>query len=317
MTYSKLAVRVAVGLGVCAAATLIYRGLNQYDLNEVTDALVSIPAARLAAAGGFAAASYLCLTGFDYLGIRYAGKRLAWRRAALASFTSLSIGHNIGVAALSSGAIRYRFYSRWGLSAEDLARIILFSGITVCLGLSTLGGLGLLLYPSDAEDLLGMSPAASRAIALACLIAPAVYLAAATFLRGEIKIWRWKLHLPHPKLAFAQTVLGTVNYAFVAACLHQLLSALETVPYLKAAAIYAIANGTALVSHVPGGLGVLEATAVYLLPGAASVAALVGFRIVYFFVPLAIGLTVFLSSEILLRGQREDADPEVSANPAE
>lgn len=36
-------------------------------------------------------------------------------RAALASFTSLAIGHNVGVAALSSGAVRYRFYSRWAL----------------------------------------------------------------------------------------------------------------------------------------------------------------------------------------------------------
>jgi len=51
-------------------------------------------------AGLFTAASYLSLTGFDYLGMRYAGARLAYRRAALASFTGLSIGHTLGLAPL-------------------------------------------------------------------------------------------------------------------------------------------------------------------------------------------------------------------------
>ena len=84
--------------------------------------MTAIPWTRLLAAGGFAAASYVCLTGFDALGVRYAGRPLAYGRVALASFTALSIGHNLGFAALSSGAVRYRFYRRWGLTGPAVGQ---------------------------------------------------------------------------------------------------------------------------------------------------------------------------------------------------
>src|SRR5690554_7902328 len=110
-----LFIRLAIGTIMAGAAYMIYRAVREYSLEEVVASLGTIPALHIAGALSFAALSYLCLTGFDYLALRYAGKPLAYRRAALASFCRLSIGHNIGVAALSSGAIRYRFYSRWGL----------------------------------------------------------------------------------------------------------------------------------------------------------------------------------------------------------
>jgi glycosyltransferase 2 family protein len=96
---------------------------------------------------GFVAASYLCLTGFDALAVRYAGRSLPYRQVALTSFVSLSIGHNVGGAAFSSGALRYRFYSGFGLSALDVGKIIVFCGLTVTLGLVTLAGIALLLGP--------------------------------------------------------------------------------------------------------------------------------------------------------------------------
>jgi uncharacterized membrane protein YbhN (UPF0104 family) len=130
---------------VLLAGFLLYRTLSRYSFDEVVAAVWAVPSSRLALAAGFAAASYLCLTGFDALALRYVGKPLPYRKIALASFTSLSLGHNIGLAALSSGAIRYRFYSRWGLSACDVAKLIAFCAVTVALGLATLGAAALLL----------------------------------------------------------------------------------------------------------------------------------------------------------------------------
>ena len=109
-------------LAVSLAAFLLYRTLSRYSFEELVASVTAVPMQRLLAAGGFAAASYLCLTGFDFLALRYVGRPLPYRQAALASFTSLSLGHNIGFAALSSGAIRYRFYSRWGLRTGEIAR---------------------------------------------------------------------------------------------------------------------------------------------------------------------------------------------------
>jgi glycosyltransferase 2 family protein len=123
-------VRFLAAAALALAAFLLYRTLSRYDLDQIVASVVSIPLDRLALAGAFAAASYLCLTGFDALAVRYVGRVLPYRSVALASFCSLSIGHNVGLAALSSGAIRYRFYSRWGMSAEQVAKLILFCAIT-------------------------------------------------------------------------------------------------------------------------------------------------------------------------------------------
>lgn len=305
-----LFIRLAIGTIMAGAAYMIYRAVREYSLEEVVASLGTIPALHIAGALSFAALSYLCLTGFDYLALRYAGKPLAYRRAALASFCSLSIGHSIGVAALSSGAIRYRFYSRWGLAAGDVAKVVIFSGLTVGLGLATLGGIGLVLYPAEAEGLIGLHRPAVLGIGVTCLAAPLLYLGLCQVVRHPLHIRRWTIELPSPKLALPQILIGTANFACVAGCLHQLMSAFAELAYLKVAATYVIGNATALMSHVPGGLGVLEATVLYLLPGASSLAALVAFRVIYFFVPLALGLPLFIGSEYVLSIRRSHAPAE-------
>lgn len=303
MSPFRLLLRLVTLAAICGAAFLLYRGLSRYTLAEIVASMGDIPATRLIAALSFSAASYLCLTGFDWLAVRYAGRPLAWRRAALASFISMSIGHNVGLAALSSGAIRYRFYSRWGLEAGDVARVILFCGVTVGLGLAAVGGVGLLLYPVDAGGFLGLTRPALLVAAVACLAVPASYLLLAAFMRKRLRLGRWTFDLPVLPLAAGQVAVGALNFACIAACLHQLLAAFSAAGYLQVAVVYVIGNLSALISHVPGGLGVLEATVAYLLPGTAAVGALIAFRVVYFFVPLALGLPLLLASEYILHGR--------------
>lgn len=288
-------------LGIAVAGWLISRALTQYGVSEILSAWSQIGTSRLLLAGAFMLASYTLLTGFDYLGLHYAKHPLPYPQAALASAVSLSIGHNIGVAALSSGAIRYRYYSRWGLGAEEVAKVVAFSGMTVGIGLATLAGIALVLYPSDAEQLLGIGAGWTRMVAVLCLVVPVVWCAAAALLRKQVRIKSWTIELPSLRLAIGQVVIGTANFACVAACLHQLLASFADLAYVRVAAIYVVANGTALISHVPGGLGVLEATANYLLQGTTSLPALIAFRVVYFFIPISIGLPVFGLSELFLR----------------
>jgi uncharacterized membrane protein YbhN (UPF0104 family) len=82
-----------------------------------------------------------------------------------------------------------------------------------------------------------------------------------------------------------------------------MLSALGEASYLKVATASVTANIAAIISHVPGGLGVLEATIVHVLPGAESIAAVIAYRVIYYFIPLAIGISLFIASEFLLRSE--------------
>jgi glycosyltransferase 2 family protein len=297
----RLWMSLVVVAAVSLAAFLLYRTLSRYSFDEIVESVLAVPVARLAAAAGFAAASYLCLTGFDWLAVRYAGRPLPYRKAALASFCSLSLGHNIGLAALSSGAIRYRFYSRWGLSAGDVAKVILFCGVTVGLGLAILGSVALLLRSDLAAEITGLNRMVVIGLGLACLASAGMYLLLAAFVRQELTVWNWTIEMPSLRLALGQAAIGPLNFACVAACLHQALASAADVPYLAVASVYVIANVTSLISHVPGGLGVIESVVMFLLPGANLVGALLVFRFVYFLVPLALGGTVLGITEIVFR----------------
>ncbi|MBP1842675.1 uncharacterized membrane protein YbhN (UPF0104 family) [Rhizobium petrolearium] len=301
MTFRRYMVRLLVGAAICLAIFLVYRSLGRYTLDEIEESVQSIAGFRLASAFSFVVLSYLCLTGFDTLAVLYTGKQLAYRQTALASFTALSIGHNVGLAALSSGAVRYRFYSRWGLTAEEVAKVIIFCGITVGLGLATLAGLALLLQRGDEPNLIGLGGRARIAVSLLCLAIPAAYLLLCGFVRRPLHLRTWRFEPPGARIALGQIVIGALNFACVAAAIRQLLSTFTDAGYLEVASAYVTANIAALISHVPGGLGVLEATMLGILPSAASIGALVAFRVLYFFVPLTIGVPIFIVTEAYYR----------------
>lgn len=304
MTWLKRGIALAI---IALAAALLYHTLSGYSLDEIVQSIKAIPLQRLLFAGAFAAASYFCLSCFDWLAVRYAGKPLPYHRTALASFCSLSLGHNIGFAALSSGAVRYRFYSRWGMTPGQIAKVIIFCGVTVGLGLLTLAGVALLLRPDLAAKMTGLTPPLAMGIGGLCLALSAAYLLAAAFVRRKVTIRGWSLPMPDVKLAAAQIGIGSANFACVAACLHQTLSAVGELPYFAVAAAYVIANGSALLTHVPGGLGVIESVVMFLLPGGKLVGALVMFRVIYFLVPLCIGGPLFGITELYYRGRHSKA----------
>lgn len=299
--------KVIIVTAVVVAAYLLYRTLQQYTWDQVSTALGTIPRTNLVLGLLFAAASYFCLSCFDALAVRYVGKPLPFHQTALASFVSLSIGHNVGVAALSSAAVRYRYYARWGLSAADVALVVVFCGVTVALGLMTLGAVALFLRPQDATAMTGLGPATIKAVATVAALLPLIYLALSHFAQQTIRFRRWSFRLPTLGIAVGQVVVGTVNFAVVAACLYQMLSAFPEANYLKVASVSIIANVAAIIAHVPGGIGVLEATVVHILPGAGSVAAVIAFRVIYYFIPLAIGLPLLGASEFVAKnGTKRD-----------
>lgn len=289
---------------IALAAFLLHRVFREYTWEEFQSALAAAPRMRLAAALAFAAASYLCLTMFDWMATRYAGFPMPWPRAAHASFTALSLGHNIGFAALSSGAVRYRFYTRWGMSREGVAKVILFCGATVGLGLLALIGAACLLKPADAANVTGLSPGAAMTFGAAALALCALWLLCAATVRRPLRIRYWSFTFPSWRLALGQLVIGPLNFALVAACLHQAIRAFADADYLGVATAYVLANAASLVSHVPGGLGVIESVVIYLVPGANLVAALVVFRAAYFFIPLPFGLAAFALTELYWRARR-------------
>ncbi|MBB4566820.1 lysylphosphatidylglycerol synthase domain-containing protein [Rhizobium leucaenae] len=301
MTLKSLVWNGLLIAAICLAFWLLYRILQHYSFDDIRSSLLNIPLRRLCFALLCAAASYLCLTGFDFLAIVSLGKSLPYRKVALASFVSLSMGHNIGFAGLSSGAFRYRYYSRWGLGIEEVTKIILFCGVTVGLGLITLGGIALLVNPADAAGLLKSNTRDIRAAGAIVLVVPVLYAFLAMVLRQRLTLWRWSFELPPLRIALLQIAAGTLNFTCVSMCLHQLLSAFADVALFRSITAFVLANTAVLATHVPGGLGVLETTVAYIVPEAASIGALIAFRCIYFFIPLVLGTMLLITSELVFR----------------
>jgi uncharacterized membrane protein YbhN (UPF0104 family) len=123
-----------------------------------------------------------------------------------------------------------------------------------------------------------------------------------------VRFRRWSLPMPSLRIAAGQIAAGTLNFACVAACLHQALLGAAEVPYLSVATVYVLATVATLITHVPGGLGVIESVVLYLLPQGQLIGAVLVFRFVYFLVPLALGSLLFALTELKLRAASSVGD---------
>jgi glycosyltransferase 2 family protein len=314
MTKKQVLTYLMLVIGFGAAGYLLYHTFRDYTLDQVVQSVAAIPPVNLAIALLFAFGSYLCLTGFDWVGVRYVKNDLPYPKIALASFIALSIGQSVGMSGLSSGALRYRYYAHWGMTTEDVAKIVLLSGVTVGIGMAVLTGIVMIFNPADAAGVLKLSETIVTMIGAACLAATALYLLLAVTLRTPLKIRSWSFAMPTLKVALAQVVIGTINFALVSACLREVMATGADVSYLKAATAFVLANMAILVTHAPGGLGVLEATVRHVMGSDASIGALVAFRVIYFFVPLFIGLPLSLIVEAAFRAGKARRSRETSGD---
>lgn len=291
------------------ALLALHRLGGEFHLSDVLAEFSAIEGWRVVLAVMFASGSYLALTGYERLALGYVGASMPWRRYSLASFVAYALGHNVGVAAISGGAVRYRLYSPLGLGAGDIARIVLFCTLTFGLGVATLAGLSFLAYRGEAATLLHAPATLSRALGVVLLAAVAAYLLACRFWRSPVA-WRgWRLELPAPRIAVAQVLLGCVDLLLASACLYVLLPAIVDVSFPAFAGLYMVALAAAVASAVPGGLGVFESILVLLMPAVPApqmLGALLAYRLVYYVLPFVLALLLLSTHEVARQRSRVD-----------
>lgn len=282
----------------------------QADLRKISYATIratlrALPADALWWAILFTALNYAVLCLFDLLAFHYIGKKERWWRVALASFTGYAISNSVGWAVISGTSVRYRFYSRWGLTAGEISRIIIFYNGTFWLGLLVLGGYALAFDPHP--DLVTLAGAVTVYIAGVVMLAAAVaYFLASVFIRRPIGFGRFRIPIPPPGTALLQFALSTVDWALAAAVLYVLIPR-TGLDFAEVMSAFIVAQLLGLASHVPGGVGVFEGTMAYLLRGygvpAELLASLLLYRLVYYLAPLAVAMGILVIDEVRLRRQ--------------
>jgi uncharacterized membrane protein YbhN (UPF0104 family) len=226
-----------------------------------------------------------------------------YRIAALAGFTSYSVGHNVGATVFTGGAVRYRIYSAWELTAFDVAKVCFIAGLTFWLGNATVLGLGIAYEPEAASAIDQLPPWFNRLIALAALAVLAGYVAWVWVKPRVIGSAGWTVTLPGGPFTLLQIAIGIVDLACCALAMYVLLPDAPQIDFVRLAVVFVSATLLGFASHSPGGLGVFDAAMLVALieyDKEQLVAGLLLFRLLYYIVPFALSLLILGARELWL-----------------
>ena len=302
---------VALLVGAVYVVQKEFRHLSVADIRE---AMAALPASAMWIAAGLTVVAYLVLTIYDKLGAIYAGRQVSWPKTMLASFCGYSLAHNLGFAAVSGAAVRYRLYSAWGLTPLEIAKVVGFTSLTFGLGGMALGGLVLLVEPEVVPWFGEHLPLwALRLLTVPLWGIVVGYIVLSLFVR-RVRVFKYDIDLPGPRMALAQTAIATVDVAATAAIFYALLPPAEGLTFLRFVGVYLAAYAAGIAAHVPGGLGVFDGAIMLglapYMPAAEVVGALLVFRLYYYIVPLFVAGFLFVGFEL---GQRRGVLTRVTA----
>ncbi|MCB4363105.1 UPF0104 family protein [Hydrogenophaga taeniospiralis] len=302
--------RVAPWALAVLVLVLVVRQARTVDWPAVGQALQQMPPDRLAAAAGLALLSHGLYASFDLIGRRLSGHRLSALRTL--GTAAISYAFNLNAGSLVGGfALRLRLYTRWGLSVAQVAQVIAHSMATNWLGYLWVGGVVLLWAPPRLSAGWALPDPALRAAGLAMLLAALAYPVLCRFVRPRRLVWRGQsLTLASAPLAVWQLVAGGASWLLIGATVWSLFGGRIDYPTVLGALLLAALAG--VLTHVPAGLGVLEAVFVATLGGRLPVvevlATVLAYRATYYLLPLALALPAYALSEAAARHRNGAAE---------
>ena len=178
------------------------------------------------------------------------------------------------------------------------------SMLTNWIGYLLLGGLVFSIMPPTLPDSWPLSTAHLRLVGIVLVLIAAGYLALCAFSRQrELTIRGHELVLPSARLAALQLLMGASNWLIMSGIIFVLFQ--QRIEFPAVVSVLLLAAVAGVITHVPAGLGVLEAVFVALLshqmPQPAILAALVAYRVVYYLAPLCMAAVVYLVMETKAR----------------
>jgi len=291
----------AVGLAAVGFSLwLLWKELRGISLADVSASIQAIPASHWFFAVLSTFVAYGALAWYDRIGLAHLGRRLPWGFISLTSFTTYALSHNIGASVFSGAVVRYRAYSTKGLGMAEVGLLVAFCSFTFFLGTVLLGGLVLTFEPGIIERWVEAPDWLARLLGLAMLLGVAAYMAGSLLHFRPLRIRQFELVYPRPPIAARQFFAAPLELLGAAGIIYFALPAAENPGFFVVLGIFLASFSIALVSHAPGGLGVLELAFVKAMPDmphADLVAALLAFRLLYLIMPLVFALIVVVLFE--------------------
>lgn len=291
-----------VGIAAVAFSVwLLYHELRGLSLDELWDSLLEISGRDWLLAIAATLVAYAALAAYDHLALLHLKRRVNWLYITIASFTTYALSHNIGASVFSGSVVRYRAYTAKGLTGAEVGVLVAFCSFTFILGTVMLTGIVLILEPSLADRFGEDLPlAASTATGIALLLLVGLYVAGSALKLRPLKIGPVEISYPRLPIVLRQLVIAPIELIGAAAIIYFALPEAGNPGYLVVLGIFLISFSAALLSHAPGGIGVLELVFILGLSEMDPVdvlAALLVFRLLYLIVPFIMALFVVLGFE--------------------
>ena len=287
---------------------LLYKELRGLSAGDVLDSLAAISKTSWLLAALSSLVAYAALAWYDRIALLHLGRKFSWTLISLVSFTTYALSHNIGFSMFSGAVVRYRVYSTKGLSMAEVAFLVGFCSFTFALGTVLLGGLVLVFEPQIVQRLVDAPVWLARTGGFAMLGFVALYFAGSTLHLKPLQLGKFKLEYPSVNITLRQMVAAPIELLGAAGIIYFALPEAGNPGYFIVLGIFLASFSAGLLSHAPGGLGVIEFVFVKAMPPDAPqaqvVAALIVFRLLYLIIPLLFSLVVVFFFE---RGRLSEA----------
>jgi phosphatidylglycerol lysyltransferase len=287
------------------ALFLIHDAIKKYHYHEVVQQLFQVTHSSLLLGLALTILSYLLLTLYDLLALRYIKHPLAYKKIALASFIGYVFSYNLTI--FGGSVARYRIYSSWGVSAIDTAKVVVFCGLTLWLGFFALSGVVFVFDPFDVPEFLHFFFTSTRPVGATFLVLIAGYTILAGLRKRAVKIYGLEFPTLGLGLTLVQIIIASLDWALAGSVLYVLLPSTSAVSYSEFLGIFMLAQFAGLVSQIPGGLGAFETVALLLLSPFYSAPVVLGtllvYRAIYYLFPFTIAACLLIIHELLEKKQ--------------
>jgi len=217
------------------------------------------------------------------------------RKVAFGAFTAYACGFNFG-ATLAGTSVRYRLYSSWGVPGAKILQLLVVLALTFWFGMLALAGTVFIFAPLPVPAAFLLPIHDTRPLGVLLLAAAVVYVGLSYFYEGSIPLWRWKVPVPPFGLTLCQVAIASLDLLLVAAVLYSLWPPGNPTDYFRVLDIYLFVFVIGVLTHVPGGYGVMETILATIIPGELLrnevFASWLLFRVIYFILPMLIAVVM-------------------------
>jgi glycosyltransferase 2 family protein len=285
---------------IVVAGWILAQRLQTIDFGDVLLELRAQPLPTALIALACSVGVYGLVGVYEAIGVRFVTGRSMFAHAFRTSLIANPIGRAIGAAIVSGGALRYRMYSAIGMSAGQIATVVVIVAMPYFFAVGWLIDLSLLFNAAQASKALRLPASAVLTLGAIGLAKDIGWLIFVSRRRQPIVIRKQSISLPSLPHALLQIAIGLAQISLMTAILYLFMPPELDMSWPAFIAIYCIAFVAGQLSNVPAGLGVLEAALLLMLPHvppAKLFGAVIAYRAVYELLPLLVALTLLVIYE--------------------